>query len=213
MSTRAVRRAKRKSASSSADKWKSKVWLNVKTPDYIGDKSLGQTPANELTSVIGRTVKASLMDLTGSFKDLNYQLTFKITQINGREALTEFSEFELSRDYRRSQIRNHRSKVEGIFNYKLSDDAKVRITTFVVTPVRAAASAKKEIRDNFNAKMAEICSELNFPAFVDNLINGKITEELVPVAEEVFPIKVLEISKVKVVKLPTDRIVEKTIIE
>ena len=190
---------------SGADKWKNKEWLEIKAPDYVDDKVLGETFTSNTDSVVGRVVQISLMDLTGSFKDLNYQLSFKVNEVAGRVAKTEFFQQELSRDFRRSQIRNHRSQIEGIFNFKLADDARVRIKLFVVTPSRIHSSVKKEIRMALVAKLEELTSELTFPAFVNQLIKYEITNALVPVAEEIYPVKVCEISKVKVVKLPGNK--------
>lgn len=203
-----ARRRRRRAAGTSVDKWRNKYWLDVQVPDYIGDDSLGMTPASDLNQVIGRTVKISLMDLTDQFNDLNYHLTFKITKITGNKARTEFYGQTLSRDYRRSQIRNHRSQVDGVFNLSLSDDSRVRVTTFVVTPIRAPHNTKKEIRKAVREQIEQLCSELTFPAFVNKLISYELRDEILPAAEEVFPIKLLEIAKVKVVRLPEDRQME-----
>ncbi len=197
---------KRRTASGAVDKWRNKMWVDIRAPSYVADKSLGKTPASDLESVIGRTVKISLMDLTNSFKDLNYHLTFKITELDGMIGRTEFFQHELSRDYRRAQIRNHRSKIDGIFNLKLKDKSKIRVTVFVVTPVRATASIKKEIRRVMNEKMEEICAELTFPEFVNKLISHELKKELLPFAEEIFDIKILDISKVKVLRFPMEEI-------
>lgn len=199
---RSTGRRRRRGPDSSVEKWKNKQWLDIKTPEYMDDKSLGVTPTSDEDEVIGRTVKISLMDLTGSFKDLNYQLTFKISEVAGRVARTEFHQQELSRDFRRSQIRNHRSQVEGIFNIKLNDGSRIRIKMFVVTPMRVHTTTKKLIRAAMHQKLEEVVSELSFPAFVNKLIAYEITKEVQPVVEEVFPLKILEVSKVKVLRLP-----------
>ena len=206
MSTRrATGRRRRRGPDSSVEKWKNKEWLDIKTPEYLDDKVLGETPTSDVDDVLGRTVEISLMDLTGSFKDLNYHLTFKISEVAGRVAKTEFHQQELSRDFRRSQIRNHRSQVEGIFNIKLKDDSKVRIKMFVVTPMRVHTTTKKEIRKAMHKKLEEVVSELSFPAFVNMLVSYELTKEITPVIEEVFPIKILEVSKVKVIRLPGNK--------
>ncbi|MHA2248880.1 MAG: 30S ribosomal protein S3ae [Candidatus Kariarchaeaceae archaeon] len=210
-SRRSPGRRRRKKATDAADKWKNKIWLKIKTPDYIDEKELGETLTSDVDIVVGRTVKISLMDLTGSFKDLNYQLIFKVSEVTGNVARTEFFGQELSRDFRRSQIRNHRSQVEGIYNLKLADESKVRVKTFVVTPVRAAASIKKEIRDMVREKLEELCSELTFAAFVNKLLSYELTHELLPVAQDVFPIKILEIAKVKVTRYPEGMEIEEPI--
>lgn len=202
------RRVRRRRTAGSVDRWKNKVWADIRAPVYIDDKSLGRTPANDIEGVIGRSIKITLMDLTNNYKDLNYHLTFKVSAVDGHLARTEFHEYELSRDFKRAQIRNHRSKIEGIFNLRLNDGAKVRMTTFVVTPKRAAQSVKKQMRQDMHVFLEEKLAGMSFPAFVDELLNGTIKSELYPVAEDNFSIKILDVAKVKVIRLPTGSIPE-----
>lgn len=205
---RGTGRRRKKRATDAADKWKNKIWLDIKTPEYIDEKILGTTPTSKEDSAIGRTIKISLMDLTNSFKDLNYQLIFRISEVTGNVARTEFDGQELSRDFKRSQIRNHRSQVEGIFNLRLSDNAKIRVKTFLVTPKRAHSSIKKAMRESIHQKMEEICSNLTFAAFVNKLITYEFTQEILPVVEAIYPIKIFEIAKVKVIRLPEAKALE-----
>jgi len=200
-----TRRRRRRVLSSGAEKWRTKKWLDMRLPDYIADQSIGQTPASDLTEVIGRTIDMSYMDITNNFNDYNYYLKFKITKIVGNRAKTEFVGQELNRDYRKSQIRNHRSQVEGVFNLTLKDNSRVRITAFAVTFSRAAHNTKKELRKVIADKIEEIVTELTFPAFVNKVISYELREEVFEPADEVFPVKLFEISKVKVLRLPEDR--------
>ena len=53
---------------------------------------------------------------------------------------------------------------------KLNDDSKIRLKTFVVTPMRIHTTTKKLIRAAMKAKLEELVEELSFPAFVNKLI-------------------------------------------
>ncbi len=200
-----TRRRRRRVVNSGVEKWRNKKWLELKAPDYMGDQSLGQTPTSELGQVIGRTIDMSLMDITEKFSDLNYQVKFKVTKIVGNRAHTEFIGQSLNRDYRRSQIRNHRSQIEGVFNLTLNDGSRVRITAFAITFSRAAHKTKREIRASMLESITEIVGDLNFPAFVNKLLSYELKKDLLLPASDIFPIKLLEISKVKVLRLPEDR--------
>lgn len=196
------RRRRRRTSSASADKWKNKTWCDIRTPEYIDEKSLGASPATNIEHILGRTIKISLMDLTGNFKDLNVELTFKVTDLDGNIARTEFFGHELSRDFKRSQIRNHRSRIEGIYTFTLGDGARIRISIFIVTPFRIPSSEKKELRKVVFEKLETTIAELNFPAFVSRLTSGELASTLREVAEDYTDIKVLDVAKVKVLKFP-----------
>jgi small subunit ribosomal protein S3Ae len=195
-----TRRRSRKKALSSADKWKGKSWVEVKAPLYVNDSVIGKTCATDINKITGRTLKTSLMDLSGSFKDIHKLMTFKLTEIKGAMAHTEFYEYELSRDYMRSMVRNHRSRIDGIVNLKLTDGSRVRVTVFSVTPMRAKASDKHEIRQIIFRTLLEETKDLNLASFVNKIIDNSLNASIYEAVENYFPLKILEIAKIKVIK-------------
>lgn len=195
------RRRSRKKVLSSADKWKGKQWVDIKPPLYLNDNVIGQTPSTDIEQINGRTIRASVMDMSGSFKDVHKLITFKVTDVKGKVAHTDFFTYELSRDYMRSMVRNHRSRVDGILNVKLTDGTRLRITVFCVTPIRAKHSEKHEIRQIIFRTLQEEISELNIGSFVNRLIDNSLNEAIYEKVEDFFPVKILEISKIKVLKI------------
>ncbi|RMG28056.1 MAG: hypothetical protein D6732_19270 [Methanobacteriota archaeon] len=202
MSARRGATRRKKKVMSSIEKWRNKIWVEIKTPLYIDDKVIGETPSSSEESIIGRTVKIDLMTLTANFKDMNKLITFKIVDLKGNVAHTEFFRYELSRDFIRSQVRNHRSRIDGIYNLTLKDKSKLRITLTCVTPIRVKTSEQKVIRKIMQETLMELVGDLTFQSFVTNLLQNKFAEQIQEKVEEYFPVKVFEVNKVKVLKFP-----------
>ncbi len=200
MSARRRSKSKRK-VLSSTDKWKNKVWVELKAPMYIGDQVIGHTPAAEPEMAIGRTVKVQQPKLTGNFKDFQKIVTLKVSEVNGTIGQTDFIGYELSRENMRSVVRNHRSRIDGIYNIKFTDDTRIRMTVFCVTPIRAKTSEKKIIRKIISEAVDEAVKDLTFPAFVNKVLDGSIVEYVKEKVVDYFPVKTLEISKIKVLRL------------
>ncbi len=202
MSARRGATRRKKKVMSSVEKWRNKIWVEIKTPLYIDDKVIGETPSSSEENIIGRTVKIDLMTLTANFKDMNKLITFKVVDLKGNVAHTEFFRYELSRDFIRSQVRNHRSRIDGIYNLTLKDKSKLRITLTCVTPIRAKTSEQKVIRKIMSDSLMELVEDLTFQSFVTNLLQNKFAEQIQEKVEEFFPVKVFEVNKVKVLKFP-----------
>ncbi len=192
----------RRGSSGVQDKWKLKQWFTIVTPPYLEEKQVGTTPAIEPEQAIGRTVRIGLMDITGNIQDINTLIKLKIIRIDGNIARTEFYGYELSRDFIRAQVRNHRSRVDTIQDLKLKDGAHVRIRIFCITPTRANTSQEDKIRKLMAAKIQEMSKEWTFEGFVLALIKGEIRKELREVVKKIYPVKILDVEKVKVLRLP-----------
>ncbi len=202
----------RRGSSGVTDKWKLKQWFTIVSPPYLEEKQVGTTPAIEPEHVIGRTVRIGLMDLTGNIQDMNAIIKLRIVRIDGNIARTEFYGYELSRDFVRAQVRNHRSRVDTIQDLKFSDGAVVRLRIFCVTPTRANTSQEDAIRKLMAAKIQEMAKEWTFESFVLAVINGEIRKELRSEIKKIYPVKILDVEKVKVLKLP-EKVVETISIE
>ena len=197
-----TRRGKqRKKVMSGAEKWKNKIWLETKSPTYLNNIVIGHSPTSSVENAIGRTIKLAVNDLTQNFKDMHKLVTFKIDKINGTSATTQLFRYELSQDYMRSMIRNHRSRIDGLFNIKLTDESRLRINVFCVTSSRVKGSIKKEIRLIMKNILDEIIKESNFQHFSTILIEGEINQKIKEAIEAKHSIKVLEVSKVKILSI------------
>ena len=199
MSARRRSKSKRK-VLSSTEKWKNKVWVEIRSPPYITDKVIGHTPAADPEMVIGRTVKVQQPKLTGNFKDFQKIVTLQVKEVNGTIGQSDVIGYELSRENMRSMVRNHRSRIDGIYNIKFNDDTRIRMTVFCVTPVRAKSSEKKVIRSIISEAVDVATADLSFPAFINKVLDGSIVEQVREKVAEYFPTKTLEISKIKVLK-------------
>ncbi len=202
MSSRRGTSRRKKKSISSTDKWKGKVWTEIKAPLYIDDKVIGETPATSEEFIIGRTVITDLMFFSNKFEHATKLLKFKIKEIKGNVAHTDLFQYELSRDFMRSQVRNHRSRIDGIYNINFKDGSKVRITIFCITPQRIRTSEKKDLRKIMSELLLKSLNDLTFSAFTTKLLNDEFISEVLEELQNHYDIKMLEVSKVKVLRTP-----------
>ena len=84
----AVKAKSRAAARKVKDKWKSKLWYNVKAPDMFDRKVIGEIPSDESEKLIGRVVAATLQEITGDFSKAHMKVSFKVYETRGNDCYT-----------------------------------------------------------------------------------------------------------------------------
>jgi small subunit ribosomal protein S3Ae len=192
-------KGKRKEAK---DLWRQKKWYEVLAPPAFGEVSVGSIPALEQNSLIGRTVEATLYDITGDYNQVHIKLKFQIIGVDGHSAKTRFKGHELARDYLKVLTRRRSSKIQGIFKVETKDGYVMRVAVAAFTSFKANSNQKRTIRKIMERIVTEKAKEMNFDDLVQAFIGDKISSEIFSEAKKVFPIRKVEIYKSKLLLVP-----------
>ena len=199
-----TRKPSRKSRGKVVDKWKEKSWYEVKSPSYIAEKSLGETPASDPELLPGRVIEMAKMGVADDlFYDISLKIKFRITAVEGNVCKTEFAGHEVAKEQIRSQIRRNRSKIESIQNVSTKDKARLRVSSIVITPMRCGTSTQKIVRKTINDILRRVAKEQVFTDFTKNMVNGTIAGEIQEAVNKIYPVIMVDIRKSKVINLPT----------
>ena len=185
------------------DKWRSKTWYMIVAPPYFGNIELGQVPAADEKSVIGRVAEATLYDITGDFSHQNLKMFFQVNTIEGKSARTLFKGHEYSRDYLRSLVRRRTTKVDGLFTLTTKDGFKLRIAVSALSLSRIKTSQEKTIRHIMAKTVKEKAAVLTLDQFVQEMVLGKIASDIYNESKLVAPLRHVGIRKSKLVAQPT----------
>jgi small subunit ribosomal protein S3Ae len=184
------------------DKWKSKSWYNIETPEFIGRNNIGTTLAEEPEQLIGRIVEATVGDLTNDFSKHNTKLKFRINDVNGDVAQTLFIGHEITTDYLRSIVKRQTSRIDTNLKVTTKDGYTVRVKPICFTVKRARTSQIEGIRQVMDRTVKERATELNFEQFVEEAIMGKLSATIYRNAKNIYPLRRVEIRKTEVEGIP-----------
>jgi len=196
----AAKRAKGTTGRKVKDKWKAKEWYNVHAPKMFNEMVIGETPAAEPGLLIGRTVEATVQDLTGDFAKMHIKLKFKIIGADGHEAKTAFIGHDLTSDYVRRLTRRKKTKTDHVVDVVTSDHYKVRIKTMSIAERRIQSSQEEGMRQIIGVTLVEMAQKMTLSDIVKNVISGELAKEIAKACRVVIPIKRLEIRKTEVLK-------------
>ena len=182
------------------DKWRSKTWYMVTAPPYFGNTELGAIPANETEKLIGRTVDATLYDVTGDFSHQYLKMYFQINELDGKTAKTIFKGHEYSRDYLRSLVRRRTTKVDGLFNIITKDGFNLRVAVSAFTLSRVKTSQERQIREIMARITKQKSQALTIDQFAQEMVLGKIASDIYNEAKKIAPLRHVGVRGSKLVK-------------
>lgn len=192
-------------------KWAFKRWLTVLSPTVFGSQPIAEIPVDEASKAIGRSVEITLYDLTRDLTHINTKLKFRVYGIDGDRALTIFNGMEMTRDYVRNLVRRGSSKIMAIRDVTTKDGGKLRLEVMAITTYRCKRSHKMAIRKIIFDRLDKAGQEYDFDGLVKNIVMGTLSNELFGLAKKIYPLRKVEVVKVKVLAHPKGMAPEKAI--
>ena len=186
------------------DKWRGKDWYTVVTPSYFGNVELGSIPTDDSKKLIGRVTNATLYDITNDFAHQYLKMRFQITEVDGKAAKTVFKGHEYSRDYLRSLVRRRTTRVDIFLNVTTKDGYRLRVAICAFTLSRVKTSQEIAMRKIMRRIVTEKAAILNFDAFAQEVVLGKIASDVYNEAKKVAPLRHIGIRKSKLLLNPTE---------
>lgn len=183
-------------------KWEAKRWIRVLAPGAFGFAEIAILPANDVSSVIGRTVEISFYDITKDISQLPTKLKFQVVNVKDDVAYTQLKQVELTRDYIRSLVRRGMSRIDAIIDVETVDGVRLRVMGLAVTQARVKTSQKKTIRRIVSDLISAEASSTKFDEFIQGVVLGKLAAEIEAAARKIYPLRKAEIYKIKVLSSP-----------
>jgi small subunit ribosomal protein S3Ae len=190
--------AKKKQAGRRVEGWKAKSWYKVYTPDSLGKAYIGDTIANDPENVVGRIMQTTLGEIINDYARQNVKMKFRVENVTGDAAYTEFVGHELTRDYLRSLVKRRTSRIDCHVPVTTKDGKKVDLTVTCYTLTRANLSQTHAIRGLMAQKAQDMAKEGDFNALLNGIVTGEISKEIFKAVKPLFPVRRVEIIKSKV---------------
>ena len=188
----------RTSARKVKDKWKAKGWYNLLAPEMFNRQVIGETPAEEPTKVMGRITEVTVQDLTGDFSKMHIKLMFKVSDIRGNDAHTQFVGHDMTSDYIRRLTRRKRTRTDTVVNATTKDGWTIRVKPMAITDRRIQGSKQRVIREIMAKVITSMAAKSTVGDVVRTVISGDMAKEVAAACKPIHPISRVEIRKSEV---------------
>jgi small subunit ribosomal protein S3Ae len=181
-----------------ADKWKLKKWFSVYAPKQFNDAVIGEMPANDEKSAIGRNIVVGLDALTHNPSHAYTNVVLKVTSAEGSAAHTKLVSIIQLYSYIRSLVRRYKSIATLILPVSSKDGTKLVFKMLVITRQRATHSRISGIRKEMNERTMTYAKETDFADIVSSIIEGKFQAEMSAKLRHITPISKVEVRSLEV---------------
>jgi len=195
--------AKKKQVGRRVEGWKAKSWYKVHVPDNLGKAYIGDTIANDAESVVGRVMTATLGEITNDYAKQHVKMSFKIQNVTGDAAYTEFVGHEVTRDYLRSLVKRRSSRVDVHVPIVTKDGKKVQLTICCYTFARANIAQEHAIRNVITQALIAQAQAWDLTTLLNGIVSGEISRDLFKAVKTIYPTRRVEVIKSKVEQVAT----------
>ena len=178
-----------------AESWKKKEWYTILSPKTFEEREVGTSPANEPDNLLNRVIEVPLREVTGNMSHQFVKMWFRVFEVKGTNAYTQFDGFELVREYLRRNVRRRRSLIRVVQKVKTSDGVKLNVTVYAFTGQKVESSKKGLIRKKMTDAIIRISTENNLETLVQKMVLGMMSAEIFKEIKGITQIKRVEISK------------------
>jgi small subunit ribosomal protein S3Ae len=176
-------------------KGKLKKWFVIIAPKYFGEKEIGTTLASEESSLIGRRIEVSPVELTNDMSKYYMKLIFKITKVEGEKAFTEFDGSECMRDYISRMVLHKVRRIDVIQDLVTKDGKKIRVKSLAIARKKMTSSIEKVVRKEIEKMMKEIVENSLLEEFVKKILSDEIKNKILKEIKKIYPLRNFEIRK------------------
>ncbi|HLC95750.1 MAG TPA: hypothetical protein VJH97_00300 [Candidatus Nanoarchaeia archaeon] len=179
-------------------KIKKKKWVDIIAPKAFNNASVGQVTVEESGTVVGRTVTANLMSLTGDFKRQNTEIILKITSLADGKAITEFQGYKVVPSSMRRLVRRGKEKIESTFSVVSLEGQTLIIKLFIITRFATKRSVLASLRKTTELALRREVAKCSLEKLIEELLSRNLQKTLSKEITKIYPCKILEIKELRV---------------
>lgn len=182
------------------DKWKAKEWYKVHASRMFNEAEIGESPAADPATLIGRTAEVTVQELTGDFSKMHIKVKFKINSVDGYNAKSVFVGHSLTSEYVRRLTRRKKTKTDHVVDVKTKDGFTIRIKPMSIAEKRIQSSQEDAMRRIMHDVLMQMGAESNLSDIIKSIISGDMARDLAKACRIIMPMKRIEIRKSEILE-------------
>ncbi|MDI6721070.1 MAG: 30S ribosomal protein S3ae [Candidatus Aenigmarchaeota archaeon] len=176
-----------------------KKWYEIVSPKMFGEKKIGETLSVDPSSLIGRKIEVSMLEIANNYQRFYIKPQFQIVHVEGDKALTKFIGHDVMRERVYRMVQLHGRRVDCIQEVTTKDGVKVRVKTVFILIKRVGTSMKNSCRAYATRVVEDAAKETGFEDFVKMIVEGELQQRVRREVTKIYPVGNIEIRKTEVI--------------
>ncbi len=183
------------------DKWKSKRWYSIRAPrNPWSFRVIGETLAEEPDMLVGRNYEIMQNELDGDFSKMHVKIRFRVIEVLGNDAITEFIGHQMMQDHVRRQVRRDRGKIDDTIDVVTEDGFYIRFKPLILTAGRVKSSQKNQIRTIARDSILKAGASSTWVAMQKSVMDGELEAKIKEEASQISPIRMVMIRRTQLIQ-------------
>jgi small subunit ribosomal protein S3Ae len=179
------------------DKWKAKKWFNIYAPELLGGATIGEMPASEEKTAMGRIIKVSMSWITNKPAHSFLVVGLRVVDATGGAAHTELAYIEQTYSYIHSLVRRGNSIIYTVDKLKDKDGRNFVLKLVMTTASKITAEKKKALRKEMESFAREYAESRSVNDVVKEILEGSFHSEGVKRVKNIAEISKLELKRLQ----------------
>ncbi len=176
-----------------------KEWYSIIAPEMFKEKVIGETPVGDPKTLIGRKLDVHLINLIDDLSKYYIKFYFKVKEVKGDKAYTEFDGLECLRDYISRMMRYGIARTDTVQDLTTKDGKKLRVKSITITSKKIKKNVEISLKLFVEEKIKKNIEVSKLDEFLKKTINDTLKNSILKEGSKIYPIRSFEIRKVEVI--------------
>ena len=191
----------RAAARKQRDKWKAKRWYTIRAPRTPWSfRVIGETLAEAPEQLIGRNYEVIQNELDGDFSKMHVKVVFRVVDVLGNDAITEFVGHELLKDHVRRQVRRDRGKIDDTIDVVTEDGFYVRFKPLMISRARIKSSQKQQMRTLAREVILTTGATSTWFSLQASMLDGTLETKIKDAVSKIQPVRTVVIRRTQLIQ-------------
>lgn len=175
-----------------------KKWYDIMAPKMFSEKRVGETLSVDPSSLIGRKIDISMLELSDNYQRFYVKAQFQIVHVEGDKAFTKFVGHDIMRERLYRMVQRYGRRVDCVQDVVTKDGVGIRVKTVFMLIKRVGTSMKNVCREHALKSVEKVAKETNFEDFVKMIISGELQNVVRGDVTKIYPVGGIEVRKTEV---------------